>query len=117
MTRKASACTPRRASASVSPYASTPGSSETSAIQRPSSSRSISILSMVSRPRAGSHEAAAPHRNDQEFSVYQQEDKSGVALQAAPVGRIERTTSRREIALYAILLREGFQSGSRYAGI
>ena len=40
-----------RASASVVPYASTPASAGTSAIQRPSSSRSTSILSTEASPR------------------------------------------------------------------
>src|SRR5437763_8494022 len=47
MTRNASAMVLVRASASVAPYAMTPGNSATSPSHRPSSSCSISILSIV----------------------------------------------------------------------
>src|SRR6516162_5848358 len=50
ITRNASAVVLLRASASVLPYANTPGSSGTSPIHRPSSSRSISILSITGIP-------------------------------------------------------------------
>jgi hypothetical protein len=53
ITRRASAAALFRASASVAPYTSTPGSSGTSPIQRPSSSWSISIVSII---------APRPHR-------------------------------------------------------
>src|SRR5882724_8675207 len=47
MTRSANAMALVRASASLMPYASTPGRAGTSAIQRPLSSRSLSIFSMM----------------------------------------------------------------------
>src|SRR5262249_17029492 len=47
ITLNASTLVLARASASVAPYAITPGSAGISAIQRPSSSRSVSILSIA----------------------------------------------------------------------
>ena len=87
-TRSANAVTRLLASSRLSPYTIAPGSSTTSAIQRPSSSRSVSIVNRICLVGSVRRETLATPRTVTGFRPAREEGRSG-----APFGT---SSARRE---------------------